>query len=189
MRFLALLAVMLSVAGCDEEAASHQPQAGQKEAPAYPEKVTALIKLVEQLEPGTNEHDWIQLVDRAIGLPDDDLLWLSRDRITGHRRRFWILLPDELDDPKTTKQFYEDICQTESSIRIEGLCRIGDKTLAYVEDYGGNSRLLNSGVHTGEIEMRPIASRFHLMLLDVLNLPRGISPFLKHTAITPKCKP
>ena len=74
MKSLTLLAVILSVVGCDREASSHQPQASQKEAPAYPEKVTTLIKLIEQLEPGTNVHDWIQLVDRTIDLPDDDVL-------------------------------------------------------------------------------------------------------------------
>lgn len=116
----------------------------------------------------------------------DDLLWLTRGRITGHRRKFWVLRPDELDDPQPTKRFYEDTRQTESSIRIDGLCRIGEKTLAYVEDYGGDSRMLNYGIHTGEIEMRPIASGFQLMLLDAMNSVRGLPPFLRHTTITPK---
>jgi len=74
MRSIALLAVMLSVVGCKHEAASHQPKASPKEAQAYPVKVAALIKLIEQLKPGTNVNNWIQLVDRTIDLPDDDVI-------------------------------------------------------------------------------------------------------------------
>jgi hypothetical protein len=72
MKTLALIAVMLSVVGCDRETTSDQPQPSQKEVTAYPEKVTALIKLIEQLKPGTNEHEWIELVDRTIDLPEED---------------------------------------------------------------------------------------------------------------------
>ena len=118
----------------------------------------------------------------------DDLLWLSRDRVTGHRRRFWILRPEELSDPQPSKQFYEETRQTDSSIRIDGLCQIGDKTLAYVQDYGGDSRFLNYGIHTGEIQIRSLTSRFQLVFLRALNILRGLSPFLKHTAITKNCR-
>ncbi|MEP2776471.1 MAG: hypothetical protein ABJQ29_05635 [Luteolibacter sp.] len=74
MRLLALIAVMLSVVGCDRETASDQPQPSQKEVIDYPEKVTALIKLIEQLKPGTNEHEWIELVDRTIDLPEENVI-------------------------------------------------------------------------------------------------------------------
>lgn len=74
MKSLMLLAITLLVVGCDREAASYPPQASQIEAPAYSEKVTALIKLIEHLEPGTKVHDWIQLVDRTIDLPDEDVI-------------------------------------------------------------------------------------------------------------------
>ena len=65
---------MLLVVGCDREATSDQPQPNQMKVTAYPEKVTALIKLIEQLKPGTNEHEWIELVDRTIDLPEDDVI-------------------------------------------------------------------------------------------------------------------
>ena len=73
MRSIALAAGLFSLVGCDHEPGSNHSRGGQ-EGPAYPEKVTALIELIGQLEPGTNEHEWIQLVDRTIDLPDDDVI-------------------------------------------------------------------------------------------------------------------
>ncbi len=72
MKTLALVAIMLSIVGCDRAATSDQSQPSRKEVTAYPEKVTALIKLIEQLKPGTNEHEWIELVNRTIDLPEED---------------------------------------------------------------------------------------------------------------------
>jgi hypothetical protein len=74
MKSISLFAVMLLVAGCTPEANEDHSQTHQVEVPAYPGKVTALIKLIEQLEPGTNVQEWVQLVDRTIMLPDEDVL-------------------------------------------------------------------------------------------------------------------
>jgi len=115
----------------------------------------------------------------------DDILWISRDRITGHRRSFWVLRPCELHDPGSTGHYYEDTRKTTSSIRIDGLVQLDGKTLAYVENYGGDSQMLNYGIHTGHINVQPVTGRLQWMLLNALNLLRGISPFLKHTAMTP----
>ena len=116
----------------------------------------------------------------------DDLLWLSRDRITGFRRRFWILRPTELVDPDSSRRFYTAACRTDSSIRLDGFCSIDGKTLAYVHDYGGASRFLNFGVLLASVEMTPVPNWFQLWGFKVWSMIRGGSPFLKHTRITPK---
>ena len=74
MRKLALIAVVLLSVGCDREATSDQLQPSRKEAAALPEKVGALIKLIEQIKPGSNRHEWLELVDRTIGLPEEDVI-------------------------------------------------------------------------------------------------------------------
>jgi hypothetical protein len=74
MRSFLLLAITLWLVGCDREATSDPPPVESGGGTAYPAKVTALLKLIEQLEPGTNEHDWIERVDRTIDLPNEDVI-------------------------------------------------------------------------------------------------------------------
>jgi hypothetical protein len=82
---------------------------------------------------------------RSQGWPDA-LLWLSRDRVVGRRRRFWVFRPEELERQDASRAFYEGVRGTPSSIRLDAVARIDGRSLAFVHDYGGPSRKLNFGV-------------------------------------------
>jgi hypothetical protein len=113
-----------------------------------------------------------------------DILWLSRERITGHKRSIWIYRPEELISDKASRDFYNSILKTDGSIRIDGLVQIGSKTLGYVENYGGDSKLLNLGTHQSEFDLHVVASPSYWRIIELINRVRGISPFLKHMKIT-----
>jgi len=75
----------------------------------------------------------------------DDILWLTRSRISGYRRTYWIFRPEQMTSDDESKRFYDHIRQGPGSIRIDAIGKSGDKTIAYVHDWGGNSCLLNYG--------------------------------------------
>jgi len=95
MRKLALIAVLLLMVGCDREATSEQLQPSQNEATEFPEKVGALIKLIEQIKPGTNQHEWLELVDRSIHLPEDDVILAGGGELSGSWLTIGIGVGDE----------------------------------------------------------------------------------------------
>ena len=77
-----------------------------------------------------------------------EIAWLSRDRVVGHRRTHWVFRPDELTSDAASRAFYEMLRTTASSIRLDALGTVGGRTIAYVMDYGGESRMLNCGTNT-----------------------------------------
>ena len=114
----------------------------------------------------------------------DDIVWLSRDRVVGRRRTYWVFRPDELTSDDRSRAFYESVCRTSSSIRIDASGRLGRRSVAYVEDYGGPSRMLNFGVLTDPWIIRPVSSRLAWVCLRAMSWMWGGTPFLRAARIT-----
>ena len=118
-----------------------------------------------------------------------EVRWVSRDRLAGRRRTHWVFRPEELAADAAARAFHEAARPTASSIRIDGLGVVEGRTLAYVEDYGGGSGMLNFGVMTGGRPLRPVSSRARWACLRLATRLLGSSPFLRHTRLTPEAAP
>ncbi len=103
-----------------------------------------------------------------------NFLWLSKTRITQHKRVWWIFRPGDLHSDNASRKFYEELLPTASSIRIDGFPLDSDHTLAWVEDYGGPSGLLNFGLLTGEPEIRIVKNRIWWTVIWCCNWVRDI---------------
>jgi hypothetical protein len=114
------------------------------------------------------------------------LLWITRDRISGHHRSHWVFRPNELVSDASSRAFYERARSTKSSIRLDGLAQHEGRTLAYVQDWGGDSQLLNFGVRREPVPVRIVELPIYWTALCVLNRLRGESPWLRSTRITPR---
>lgn len=119
----------------------------------------------------------------------DDILWLTRERITGHRSTYWVLRPEELAPDTVTRRYYESIRQSPSSIRIDSLAQVKGKSLCYVQNWGGDSRFLNFGTWQGPLKLRVVRSRVLWIMIVVLNRLRGESPFLNEIKMTTIAEP
>ena len=108
-----------------------------------------------------------------------ELLWLSRDRLAGHRRAHWVFRPDELGSDEASAAFYEAARGTASSLRLDAKWRIGERSLVYVDDYGGGSRMLNFGVATDESPLRTVSSHATWVAVRAATRLLGESPFLR----------
>ena len=115
-----------------------------------------------------------------------DIAWLSRDRIVGHGRTHWVFRPEELTSEAASRAFYETLRTTGSSIRLDALGTVQRRTIAYVVDYGGDSRMLNCGVNTSGWLLRAVTSRVAWLWLVMITRLRGPTPFLRHTHMTPR---
>lgn len=73
----------------------------------------------------------------------DSLLWVYPERLTCHRRRVWVLRPEELRSPGPSRVFYERARETDLSLKISALAHFGPHSLAYVHTYGTRRRNLN----------------------------------------------
>jgi hypothetical protein len=120
---------------------------------------------------------------RSQGWPDA-LLWLSRDRFVGRRRRFWVFRPEELESQDASRAFYEGVRGTPSSIRLDAVARIDGRSLAFVHDYGGPSRKLDFGVAAEPWDVRPVSSWFTWLILRTASRLWGSAPFLRANRIT-----
>ena len=120
---------------------------------------------------------------RSQGWPDR-LLWLSRERVVGRRRRFWVFRPDELEHDYASRAFYEDVRRTPSSIRVDAVAQIGGHSLVFVLDYGGPSRKLNFGVATEPWVIRAVSSSRVWMMLRAGSRLWGSTPVLRANRIT-----
>ena len=56
--------------------------------------------------------------------------------------------PNEMAPDAASRAFDQAVRRTSSSIQLDAVARLGGRSLAYVEDYGGPSRMLNFGVLT-----------------------------------------
>jgi len=96
-------------------------------------------------------------------------LWISRETVTQHRKRLWLFRPFELESRESSRAFYDEIVRTPSSIRIDAYKLSDDFSLAWVEDFGGPSQLLNYGVRTNEYDVRIVNSPIFWWLRTRLN--------------------
>lgn len=111
---------------------------------------------------------------------NDDLLWLNREHITGHRRKFFIFRPLDLTDISESAEFYEEIRKTKFNIRIDAFCEFEDRTIAYVSKLDGESELLNMGCPMEkDVDVTFIKNRFLWKMALRGSERRGISPPIK----------
>jgi len=112
-----------------------------------------------------------------------EILWLAGNRIVGYRRNHWVFRPNQLSAEHASRNFYETIRRTQTSIRIDALARIEGRTLAYVQDWGGDRRMLNYGVPLSEWPVKAVSSRVVWECLRLLTWALGRSPFLNSTSM------
>ena len=120
---------------------------------------------------------------RSQGWPGD-ILWLSRERLVGRRRTYWVYRPEELAADDAARDFYEAVRRTDSSLRLDALARLDGRSLAVVEDYGGPSRKLNFGVSLAPWTARRVSSPVAWACLRTANRLWGGTPFLRSARIT-----
>lgn len=106
------------------------------------------------------------------------LLWLSRDRLTGHQCDYWTYRPEELQCSTVARRWYEESRKDDWNFRIYGFAQYDGFTLAIVERGPGKSRMLNFGVVTGEVRLHVVRSVFSWGLRRALCRLRGESPML-----------
>ena len=109
------------------------------------------------------------------------LLWLSRDRLAGHRCDYWIFRPDELRCAAAARRWYEDARKDDWNLRIDGFAQHDGCTLTIVERGPGKSRMLNFGIFTSEVRLHEVRSLFSWGLRRAVCRIRGVSPMLLHT--------
>ena len=120
---------------------------------------------------------------RLQGWPPE-ILWLSRERIAGRRRTYWVFRPEELAADDASRAFYEAARQTPSSIRLDAVGRLADRSLAYVEDFGGPSRMLNFGVLLEPWIVRSVSSPVVWTCIRAASRICGGTPLLRSMRIT-----
>jgi myo-inositol catabolism protein IolC len=120
---------------------------------------------------------------RSQGWPAD-ILWLSRDRVVGRRRTYWVFRPGELVSDQAARAFYEAVRRTPSSIRLDAVAQVRGRSLAYVLDYGGPNRMLDFGVLTEPWTVRPASSRLAWAGVRAASRLWGGTPFLRGARIT-----
>ena len=108
------------------------------------------------------------------------VLWLTRDRLTGHRRSLWVLRPEELVGDHANREFYESVRRGNSNLELVALARLGEATLAVVRQGQGESKLLNFHLYTDPPSVRRVRSRSVWFVLRFWNRLRGESPLLLH---------
>lgn len=94
-----------------------------------------------------------------------NLLWLSKNRLIGHKRKYWIFRPEELTSDSNSRALYESAWNTKKSIRLDGFCQINGRSLVYVEDYGGDSGLLNYGISLADHQIMTVQSKIKWIFL------------------------
>lgn len=114
-----------------------------------------------------------------------NILWLNADRILRSRQTRWILRPDTLTDESRTAAFYERLRQSAASVRVDGLAIIDGQTVAYVEDYGGTSGMLNYGVVAPSPPVHVVNSEFRWYVLRLWLRLRNRGPQAGTARITP----
>lgn len=101
----------------------------------------------------------LQTFLKGIRLPQR-ILWLTGDRVTGHTGKVWIYQPATLEDPASSRAFYESLrIGTAVSLRIDVLCEWEGASVCFVEDCGGESCYLNFGAGFEPVEVEAVHTR------------------------------
>lgn len=104
----------------------------------------------------------------------DRLLWLTRDRVTQYKKIVWVFRPYELSSDISTRRFYQHLVPTVSSIRIDAFPFGSDQSLAWVEDFGGPSGLLNFGLVTADWKVVAVDSHIEWRFICLFNWLRDL---------------
>ena len=112
-----------------------------------------------------------------------ELLWLSRDRLAGRRRTHWVFRPEELVSDEASRDYYEAARRTASSIRLDAKWRVEGRSLVFVQDYGGDSRMLNFGISTDQWPLHCVSSRAGWVCIRAITRLLGESPFVSSTRL------
>lgn len=62
-----------------------------------------------------------------------EFIWISQDRVCVVGCRVWIFRPNEIQGDEGAGRFYESVRTGGSSIKLLGICSLGDRYLASVE--------------------------------------------------------
>jgi hypothetical protein len=117
-----------------------------------------------------------------------DVLWLSRDRITGHRTDYWVYRPDELKSAVSTRQWYEDSRKKNWNLQVEGIGQYNGSTLAFVARGPGQSRRLDFSALTSEHRVHIVSSQLRWFVWRLVCKVRGESPALLHADMPRKAE-
>ncbi len=118
----------------------------------------------------------------------DRLLWITKDRVAGHRSSLWLFRPNELQADSKHRQFYDGLRKTKTSIRIDTLCELPEGMDVYVHDYGGESAYLNYGIALSQRQISFVSSRLWWLVITTYCRLVGPSPFLRNIQI-PRADP
>lgn len=117
------------------------------------------------------------------------LLWLSRDRLAGHRCDYWIYRPEELQCATAARRWYEESRKNDWNLRIDGFAQYDGCTLTIIERGPGKGRMLSFGIVTGGVRLHVVRSLFSWGLRRVVCRARGESPMLRHTDMPARAAP
>ena len=118
----------------------------------------------------------------------DRLLWITGDRVTGHRSSVWLFRPRELRSDSKHRQFYDALRKKKTSIRIDTLCELPDGMVAYVHDYGGEVGHLDYGIALSSRKFSIVSSRLWWWMVTLYCRVAGQSPYLRNIQV-PKADP
>jgi hypothetical protein len=117
-----------------------------------------------------------------------DCLWLRRERaiallfVCGIRvPTIWIFRPAELMGLETPRAAYEAIRQSARNIRLCGVGRLGERTVAYVESGAGESRMLNFTLLVDPPRLRAVDSALHWWVLKCIARVSREIPWFRET--------
>ncbi len=113
------------------------------------------------------------------------ILWLSSERITGHKRNYWILRPEELISEDASKIYYEETRKEDWNLGLEAFAPYKNHALAYVARKQGKSRMLNFSFSLSEDRIQFVHSKTYWLFIRFVCHLRGLSPFLKYSDMMP----
>jgi len=121
---------------------------------------------------------------RQQGWPEE-VCWISRDSVTGYRRRLWVRSPEGLLSDEQSRSFYETVRRGLTSLSITGVASLDGRTLACVQASNGEGgRNFDVSVGTSPFCVSSIESRLAWTYLRVLNRLRGEAPMFRGIAMT-----
>jgi hypothetical protein len=113
-----------------------------------------------------------------------ELAWVTRSDLAAARHRVWVFRPAILQGEATAAAFYEAARRAgPSSLRLDALGELEGRTIAYVEDYGGDGRHLDFGVRTAPPALEPVRSPGYWVLLRLATRLAGEAPWLRYTRL------
>ncbi len=116
---------------------------------------------------------------RREGAPDD-VIWIFREGVTSHRRKYWVRLSDASEATRHAKALYDAGRRKGLGVALVALCQVGSSTACYVwvpEDevdasYAMQTRSLRCKVPVPLVTARRVTSALQWRLLRWVNRHR-----------------